>query len=223
MDFLYANKVRLFRSATEGNILIKLMDINLTPNATLGRRIYSFTATAYEVDAATIKNYDKYGISLLGTYDTQLQFANDYIGQYDEVIPANTEALSLIQKKYEKYAKENYKVEIQNLDFLKLEFEDEPYLIKEGADGPYVVDDLGSIKEDPDSAYLGYLAYVNNKPIIINPEGIYELSGNDVEITSLSFPVDTKVNLEYHVNIQQTEDTTKVFQTSSFYRRVGQK
>lgn len=223
MDFLYANKVRLFRSATEGNILVKIMDINLTPNSTLGRRIYSFTATAYEVDAATIKNYDKYNISPLGTYDTLLQFASDYVGQYNEVIPANTEALSLIQKKYEKYAKENYKIAIQNLDFLRLEFESDPYLIKEGEDGPYVVDDFGSVKEDPDSAILGYLAYVNNKPIIINPEGIYELKGENVEITSLSFPVDTQVNLEYHVNLQQTEDTSKVFQTSSFYRRVGQR
>lgn len=223
MDFLYANKVRLFRSATEGNILVKIMDINFTPNSTLGRRIYSFTATAYEVDAATIKNYDKYGISPLGTYDTLLQFASDYVGQYNEVIPANTEALSLIQKKYEKYAKENYKIAIQNLDFLRLEFESDPYLIKEGEDGPYVVDDLGDDKENPDSAILGYLAYVNNKPIIINPEGIYELKGENVEITSLSFPVDTQVNLEYHVNLQQTEDTSKVFQTSSFYRRVGQR
>lgn len=223
MDFLYANKVRLFRSATEGNILVKIMDINLTPNSTLGRRIYSFTATAYEVDAATIKNYDKYGISPLGTYDTLLQFASDYIGQYNEVIPANTEALSLIQKKYEKYAKENYKIAIQNLDFLRLEFESDPYLIKEGEDGPYVVDDLGDNKENPDSAILGYLVYVNNKPIIINPEGIYELKGENVEITSLSFPVDTQVNLEYHINLQQTEDTSKVFQTSSFYRRVGQR
>ena len=223
MDFLYANKVRLFRSTTEGNILVKIMDINLTPNSTLGRRIYSFTATAYEVDAATIKNYDKYGISPLGTYDTLLQFASDYVGQYNEAIPANTEALSLIQKKYEKYAKENYKIAIQNLDFLRLEFESDPYLIKEGEDGPYVVDDLGDDKEDPDSAILGYLAYVNNKPIIINPEGIYELKGENVEITSLSFPVDTQVNLEYHVNLQQTEDTSKVFQTSSFYRRVGQR
>lgn len=223
MDFLYANKVRLFRSATEGNILVKIMDINFTPNSTLGRRIYSFTATAYEVDAATIKNYDKYGISPLGTYDTLLQFASDYVGQYNEVIPANTEVLSLIQKKYEKYAKENYKIAIQNLDFLRLEFESDPYLIKEGADGPYVVDDLGNNKENPDSAILGYLAYINNKPIIINPEGIYELKGENVEITSLSFPVNTQVNLEYHVNLQQTEDTSKVFQTSSFYRRVGQR
>ena len=221
--FLNAHKVRLFRSATEGNILVKLMDINFTPNATLGRRIYSFTATAYEVDECNIKNYNKYGISPLGNYDTQLQFAKDYVGQYNEIIPANNEVLSLIQEKYQKYAKENYIVTIQNLDFLRLEFENKPYLIKEGIDGPYVVDDLGNDKENPDSAILGYLAYINNKPIIINPEGIYELKGDNVEITSLRFPVDTQVNLEYHINLQQTEDTSKVFQTSSFYKKVGQK
>lgn len=222
-NFLNAHKVRLFRSATEGNILVKLMDINFTPNATLGRRIYSFTATAYEIDAATIKNYDKYGISPLGNYDTQLQFASDYIGQYNEIIPANQEVLSLIQNKYKKYAKENYIMAIQNLDFLRLEFEDEPYLIKEGADGPYVVDDLGPIRENPQDTILGYLVYINNKPVIVNPEGIYELKGENVEIISLSFPIDTRVNLEYHVNFQQTEDISKVYQTSNFFRRVGQK
>ena len=221
-NFLQAHKVRLFRSATEGNILVKLMDINFTPNATLGRRIYSFSATAYEVADCTIKNYDKYGISPLGTYDTQLQFSNDYIGQYNEIIPANKEVLSLIQEKYEKYAKENYVVNIQNLDYLRLEFESEPYLIKEGADGPYIIDDLGTKKEDPDTAILGYLIYINNKPIIINPEGIYELQGDNVEITSLSFPIETQVNLQYHVNISQTEDTSKVIQTNNFYKKVGQ-
>ena len=46
LDFLNKNTVKLFRSATEGNILVKLMNISLTPNATLGRRIYSFTCTA---------------------------------------------------------------------------------------------------------------------------------------------------------------------------------
>ena len=221
-NFLHEHKVRLFRSATEGNILVKLMDINFTPNAVLGRRIYSFTATAYEVDECNIKNYDKYGISPLGTYDTQLQFSNDYVGQYNEIIPANTEVLSLIQEKYEKYAKENYIMAIQNLDFLRLEFENPPYLIKEGEDGPYIVDDIGSDREDSSSAILGYLAYINNKPIIINPEGIYELKGDDVQITSLSFPIDTKVNLQYHVNISQVEDTSKIIQTSNFYRKVGQ-
>lgn len=219
IDFLYANKVRLFRSATEGNILVKITDINLTPNETLGRRIYSFTATASEIDEATIKNYDKYGISSLGKYDFQLQFANDYIGRYNKIIPKNTEVLNLILTKCKK---DKYKILIQNLDYLKLEFEDKPYLIKEGEDGPYIVNDLGFEKENPESSFLGYLVYINNNPIIVNPEGIYELKGENVEITSLSFPIDTKVNLDYHINLQETEDITKIFKTNSFYRKIGQ-
>jgi len=61
-EFLYADGAKLFRSPSEGNILVRLMDINLTPNQQLGRRIWSFTATAYEIDECTVDNYDAYGI-----------------------------------------------------------------------------------------------------------------------------------------------------------------
>lgn len=69
MDFLYANNVKLFRSMTEGNILVKLMDISFTPNATLSRRIYSFSCTAYEIDACTIDNMKKYGVLKISDID----------------------------------------------------------------------------------------------------------------------------------------------------------
>lgn len=61
-DFLYNTKVKLFRSPTEGNFLIKLMDIQFQPNQTLGRRLWSFTAIANEIDECSIDNYDKYNI-----------------------------------------------------------------------------------------------------------------------------------------------------------------
>jgi hypothetical protein len=38
-EFLYKNNVKLFRSATEGNILVKLMGITFTPNQSLGRAV----------------------------------------------------------------------------------------------------------------------------------------------------------------------------------------
>ena len=221
MDFLHEN-VLLFRSATEGNILVKLTDINFVPNATLGRRIYSFTATANEIDECSIENYDKYGIQGIGEYSQLLQMHNDYIGQYDEIIPAETELLELIKAKYEKYAKEGFKVVLDNLDYLRIEMETPPYLIKENADGPYVVDDLGSEKEDPTSAVLGYLVYINDEPIVINPEGIYELKGSNILVHSLVFATECKPNLTYHVNISQIEDTSRVLKTSSFFKRVGQ-
>jgi len=45
-DFLYENNIKLFRSLTEGNILVKLQNIAFQPIDSLGRRLYSFSATA---------------------------------------------------------------------------------------------------------------------------------------------------------------------------------
>ena len=47
--FLYNNNVKLYKSMQEGNILVKLMQVSLTPKKQLGRLIYTFSATAYEV------------------------------------------------------------------------------------------------------------------------------------------------------------------------------
>ena len=60
--FLYNNNVKMYRSPTEGNLLVKLMDISFTPNQTLGRNIQSFAATAYEIDDFTLDNLEKYNI-----------------------------------------------------------------------------------------------------------------------------------------------------------------
>lgn len=60
--FLYDDKVRLFRSPTEGNFLVRIMDVNFQPNQTLGRRLWSFTSNLYEIDDCSVENYDKYNI-----------------------------------------------------------------------------------------------------------------------------------------------------------------
>lgn len=62
MDFLYKNNIKLWRSATQGNILIKLMDINLQPVNELGRLLYSFTANAIEIAVPNAENYKKYNV-----------------------------------------------------------------------------------------------------------------------------------------------------------------
>lgn len=62
MDFLYANDVKIFRSLTEGNILVKLMNITLTPVTQLGRLLYSVSANAIEIDKNTFDNLFKYNL-----------------------------------------------------------------------------------------------------------------------------------------------------------------
>lgn len=62
MDFLYEDNVKLFRSPTEGNIIVRLMDTQLQPNQSLGRRIWSFTSNIYEIDNYSMENLDKYNL-----------------------------------------------------------------------------------------------------------------------------------------------------------------
>lgn len=60
--YLYTNQLFLLKSPTQGNIIIKLMDISLSPRSELNNLIYSFTATAYEMDEYNTKNIYKYNI-----------------------------------------------------------------------------------------------------------------------------------------------------------------
>lgn len=49
LDWLNDGKTKLFRSPSEGNYLVRLMNVNLTPNESLGRLLHTFSCTAYEV------------------------------------------------------------------------------------------------------------------------------------------------------------------------------
>ena len=65
-DYLYSGIPKIFRSTPEGNILVQLTDINLTPKNELGRMIYDFTCTATEIGEASIENYKLYKIQDFG-------------------------------------------------------------------------------------------------------------------------------------------------------------
>lgn len=62
IDFLHNGKVKLFSSFQEGNMLVRLSNISLTPNPQLDRNIWTFSALATEVAEATQNNYTKYGL-----------------------------------------------------------------------------------------------------------------------------------------------------------------
>lgn len=62
IDYLCSDAVRLMRSLPEGNVLVRLMNVQLSPKTQLGRMIYSFTANAYEVADYTVENLKTYNI-----------------------------------------------------------------------------------------------------------------------------------------------------------------
>jgi hypothetical protein len=49
LDWLTDGKPKLFRSPTEGNYIVRLLNVNLTPKTELGRMIHEFSCTAYEI------------------------------------------------------------------------------------------------------------------------------------------------------------------------------
>lgn len=62
IKFLMDGKVKLFRSPTEGNYLVRLTDVSFSPNQQLGRMIWTFSATANEIAENTVDNYYKYNV-----------------------------------------------------------------------------------------------------------------------------------------------------------------
>ena len=61
MEWLNDGKPKLFRSPAEGNYIVRLMNVSLSPNDTLGRLLHTFTCSATEIAAPTFENYYKYG------------------------------------------------------------------------------------------------------------------------------------------------------------------
>lgn len=49
LDWLNNGKPKLFRSPTEGNYVVRIMNVSLLPNDTLGRMLHTFSAQAYEI------------------------------------------------------------------------------------------------------------------------------------------------------------------------------
>ena len=59
LNWLNDGKFKLFRSPAEGNFLVRLMNVSLSPNDTLGRMIHSFNANAYEVGTSDVRSLFK--------------------------------------------------------------------------------------------------------------------------------------------------------------------
>ena len=62
MEWLNDGQPKLFRSPTEGNYIVRLMNISLSPTDTLGRMLHTFSCNAYEIDSYSYDNLIKYNL-----------------------------------------------------------------------------------------------------------------------------------------------------------------
>jgi hypothetical protein len=85
LDWLNNGKVKLFRSPTEGNYLVRLMNVSLSPEEKTGRMLHSFNSTAYEMAECTYENMGKYGIiSIEDPQYKSLRWETVRLAEYDE-------------------------------------------------------------------------------------------------------------------------------------------
>lgn len=62
LDWLNDGQPKLFRSGTEGNLIVILDNVSLSAEAQLGRRLYEFSATMYEIADCNYNNLISLGI-----------------------------------------------------------------------------------------------------------------------------------------------------------------
>lgn len=71
LSWLTNGKPKLFRSPTEGNYIIRLMNTSLTPNDTLGRMLHTFSSTAYEIAEYNFENLKSLGFAMADYIETR--------------------------------------------------------------------------------------------------------------------------------------------------------
>lgn len=71
LEWLNNGEPKLFRSPTEGNYIVRLLNVSMTPNDTVGRMLHSFNATAYEIAEHNYDNLTKY--NLISTADPTVE------------------------------------------------------------------------------------------------------------------------------------------------------
>lgn len=100
LAFFRDGEPKLFRSPTEGNLIIRITDVFALPETTLDRMIYSVSSQAYEIADATMENYAKFGFFKIGEIKTTTEEEkNDQI--LLKLTKTDNEILNKIIKKYE--------------------------------------------------------------------------------------------------------------------------
>ena len=98
IDFLNDGEYKLYKSPTEGNILVVLTEVSLTPKEELGRLVYSFSATAVEVDEPSLKNLNEFNLINIGEFQEQIGDTKTICGQVSGLFTESDDIMQAIIK-----------------------------------------------------------------------------------------------------------------------------
>lgn len=125
LNFLYKDEPVLLRSLAEGNIIVKLTDISFTPNNQLGRLVWDFSATAYEICEYNYDNLLKFGFHTVGEYTNEAQYYKKIDKQFTLDVPARASVKDMITNQlcsyygYDITLSKFHNISIEILDVIK--------------------------------------------------------------------------------------------------------
>lgn len=204
-DFTY----KLYKSPTEGNIVIGLINLSMTPNASLGRMIFEFSATAYEVLENTIDDLNEVGIIDVGAFNNEVSTEiQTSFGQIDGIYlgcPEGNDIYNLIKQQEEIAVGDGrYKLSLVNVNsfwierYPTIDFDGKIYELeaqKAEEDTKEIEAELvrwRALKEAASNAPSSAVRLsVNGSDVIVAPNRLYSVREgvNSLSMTSVKYPI----------------------------------
>lgn len=213
LDFLHDGELKLFKSPTEGNIIIRITDINCTPNKSLDRMIYSFTSTAQEMAEATMENCLRYGFYEPGEYGTEFAILETKLGQIQMDFPVNANVFNYIYQKYDSQGKNlgGYTKRLKQIHHIKITFDEKPLRIKNSS-GEFVIGNNFILNGYQFAVYEPVRIYEFDERLVYTPLDSLTLSGDaEGKVSTVRATIDFLYDMETEVyqNKQVQERTVK--------------
>ena len=245
VKWLNDGEPKLYRSMTEGSMAVMLTDINLTPNTDLSRRLYSFTATVYEIaEADSLATLDSLGIYEVikptedysggGTVDPEPEYVEVMnVGQlYQYTITDKNNLLSVIlQNLKSEYGgvlndKDPSDLYLKNV---KIFFHNQPNVYLQDGQNIIYVENPGDpvwSNSQRERMQMGYVFNVGTSAsqgtslFFVNKKGYYQIPSY-LDVTNLSFDrIGDIVTIEYVMVYKEKNNVTTIVSGSSVDRTV---
>lgn len=207
LDFILDGKPKLFKSPTEGNVIVRLTDVSCTPEQALGRLIYSFSATAYEIAEPTMENYLKYNFYTIGECQDEFTVSEFKIGQLNQNFAITENICNLIKEKYFiDNTISNFTQTVKKIIGLRIIFNGEPLRIKNNI-GNFVSGNNIQFNGKILTIYSNTGWYEFDKDIILTPNDELYLLGDEEGLVDT---IPATIDFIYEVTTSKTVRGKKI-------------
>lgn len=223
-QWLNNGKPKLFKSLTEGNMIVNLLDVSLSPKEELYRLLYSFSSNAYEISENTFDMFNKFNLHTIGEYSSVDKAVWYEIGQ----VRGPLRGLYKVDKATGKiFVNSILPDEKYPYTEIRQEIEEQKNDANEFSEYKQVVDKVVAIHIEGKPALKFYLGNDNGsaQEVTTNLKGIYDLAIDDnINITELYFKYDQDedVIINYICQMRIEENEEKVLKSSKLEKYWGQ-